>query len=140
MSNAINERLWLFWDCFHGHTKGPEIFWKKDKGSIGKETYLAHTAPVIHGYIELLRRGLIELFLMQNGAPGPAAADTREDFRERSIIIIFWPPFSPDLNSIERVWQIIKNYIQNHYSEVMSYDKLRIAVKDAWDKIREHEF
>lgn len=56
---------------------------------------------------------------MQDGAPGHAATDTREELRERGIIVIIWPPFSSDLNPIERVWHI-KNYIQYHYPDVMN--------------------
>jgi transposase len=65
---------------------------------------------------------------------------TQQDLAERGIIIIFWPPFSPDLNPIERVWHIIKNYLQDNYPENLSYDKLRLAVKDAWEKVGEYEF
>ena len=50
-----------------------------------------------------MKREGIELVLMQDGAPGYAAADTRQDLRERGVIVIFWPLFSPDLNPIERV-------------------------------------
>lgn len=95
---------------------------------------------MIDSYVELIRWEGIELVLMQDGAPGYAAADTREDLRERGIIVAFRPPFSPDLNPIARVWHTIKNYIHSHYPEVMSYVQLRIAIKDAWDKIEEHEF
>jgi transposase len=130
----------MFWGCFHGYTKGPGIFWGKDWGFIGEESYRAHTVPIIHGYIELCRRQGIHLVLMQDGAPGHAAADTKEDLRERGIIVIFWPPFSPDLNPIERVWHIMKNYLQGNYPENMNYDRLRAAVKDAWEKVGEHEF
>ena len=77
---------------------------------------------------------------MQDGAPGHAAGDTKQDLEERGIIVIFWPPFSPDLNPIERVWHIIKNYLQDNYPENMSYDRLRVAVKDAWDKVGRFEF
>ena len=77
---------------------------------------------------------------MQNGAPGHAVGETREELRERGIIVIFWPPFSPDLNPIERVWHIMKNYLQDHYPENMGYDQLRAAVKDAWDKVGSFEF
>jgi hypothetical protein len=72
-------------------------------GSIKEETYRAHTVPIIHGYIELCRRQRIHLVLIQDGAPGHVAADTKEDLREKGIIIIFWPTFSLDLNPIERV-------------------------------------
>jgi len=38
------------------------------------------------------------------------------------------------------VWHIMKNYLQDNYPENMSYDRLRAAVKDAWDKVGRHEF
>jgi len=41
-----------------------------------------------------------ELVLIQGGAPGHAAADTKADLAERGITAIFWPP---DLNPIETV-------------------------------------
>lgn len=88
----------------------------------------------------MMRREGINLVLMQDGAPGHAAADTREDLRERGVFIIYWPPFSPDLNPIERVWHIMKNYLQDNYPEIVGYTQLREAVKDAWDKVGEEAF
>ena len=87
-----------------------------------------------------MRRQGICLVLMQDLAPRHAARDTTKDLAERGIVVIFWPPFSPDLNPIERVWHIMKNYLQDHYPETMSYDRLREAVKDAWEKVGQHEF
>jgi len=77
---------------------------------------------------------------MQDGAPGHAAADTATDLQERGIEVIFWPAFSPDLNPIERVWHIMKNYLQDNFPEHMSYDRLRSAAKEAWEVIGQFEF
>ena len=66
--------------------------------------------------------------------------ETKKELEEHWIIIIYWPPYSPDLNPIERVWHIMKNYLQDNYPETMSYDRLRDAVKDAWEKVGRFEF
>ena len=34
----------------------------------------------------------------------------------------------------------MKNYLQNNYSEVVTYDHLQAAVKNAWEKVGEFEF
>ena len=49
--------------------------------------------------------------------------------------MIIWPPYSPDLNPIEKIWDWMKDYIENVFSEQMTYAQLRIAVKEAWDSI-----
>jgi hypothetical protein len=123
----------MFWGCFSGQDKGPGIFWEKDWGSINKEAYCAHTILIIHGWIRLYP----ELKLMQDNAPGHAAEYTKKECKSRDIKLIFWPVFSPDLNPIETVWNIMKNYIQENYEEKLSYDKLRIAVKEAWEAVEE---
>ncbi|KAI0996483.1 hypothetical protein K3495_g11699 [Podosphaera aphanis] len=43
------------------------------------------------------------LSVMQDNAPPHVAARTMEEFEERSITPIDWPPYSPDLNPIEHV-------------------------------------
>ena len=130
----------MFWGCFHRHTQGPGIFWEKDWGKISSETYRQHTVPVIHRYIELMRRQGVQLVLMQDGAPRHTAGDTKQGLEERGIIVIFWPLFSLDLNPIERVQHIMRNYLQDNYPENISYDRLRSAVKEAWEQVGQHEF
>ena len=79
------------------------------------------------------------LILMQDGAPGYRAETTQEDLRERSIQLIFWPPYSPDLNPIETVWDLIKDYIQENYPEHLTPTQLRRAVMAAWESISEEK-
>ena len=77
---------------------------------------------------------------MQDGAPGHRAAKTIQELHERDIYPIFWPAFSPDLNPIETMWNRMKDYIMTKYPDYhSSYDKLRTAVKEAWDIIRADE-
>ena len=71
---------------------------------------------------------------MQDSAPAHLATDIIKELEERGISIIYWPPYSPDLNPIETCWDWIKDYIKDKYGleENPSYDKLRVYVKEAW--------
>jgi hypothetical protein len=45
---------------------------------------------------------------------------------------IEWPLCSPNLSPIERIWDDMKDYIQEHYPQVYSsYKRLRQAVQEA---------
>ena len=65
---------------------------------------------------------------MQDYAPGHAARYTREKLIEEGIILTDWPPFSPDLNLIECVWKLMKQWIQDTYgarARCLKYGELR---------------
>ena len=73
---------------------------------------------------------------MQDGAPGHAAAYTKEGLDSGGIRCIHWPPFSPDLNPIEEIWNKMKDYLMNNYETGnMTYDRLRKAVREVWNSI-----
>ncbi|KLJ10789.1 beta-glucosidase [Blastomyces silverae] len=80
-------------------------------------SYRERIVPLIHGWIQM-NPGLK---LMQDGAPGHAAAETSQ---ECGITSIDWPPYSPDLNPMKTVWNLMKQWIQeNHGDEKnLSYD------------------
>ncbi len=75
------------------------------------------------------------LRFMHDNASGHATGTTVEELRERGINPIFWSAYSPDLNPIETLWCIMKDYIQLHFGEKLSYDRLREACKEAWEAI-----
>ena len=123
----------MFWGCFSGNIKGPCVFWEKDWGKINKESYSEHIIPIIDGWMKLIQ----DLLFMQDNAPGHAAKYTQEELQERGIPVISWPPFSPDLNPIEAVWNITKDWTQEHYGnqDKLSYNTLRKAVREAWNAV-----
>ena len=69
----------MFWGCVNGDVQGPGIFWEKNWGTINSESYCVNKVPIIHGWIELCHRNGVSLKLIQNGAPGHAAGDTRAE-------------------------------------------------------------
>ena len=74
---------------------------------------------------------------MQDNARGHSARATRKKLEERDIALIFWPAFSPDLNPIEKLWNWMKDWIQDVYGSIdkVSMDELRFIVQQAWDAV-----
>ena len=131
VDKLLKRQGWMFWGGFNGETKGPCLFWEKEWGTIGQQSYSDRIVPLIHGWIRQ-NPGLV---LIQDGAPGHTGGHTRTELAERGVTCIVWPPSSPDLNPIKTVWNLIKDYIADNYPEKLKYDQLRNAVREAWDQI-----
>lgn len=147
VTSGFHTRIWvtrkageeLDDDCLRSsraHSNG-WMFWEKDWGSISSLSYCERTVPIIDGYMRMMMNEDIYLLLMQDGAPSHISAQTMKELHERHIFPIFWPPFPPDLNPIEAVWNWMKDWIQEKYPEdqQLSYDQLRAIVRAAWDAI-----
>lgn len=50
----------------------------------------------------------------------------------------FWPPYSPDLNPIEKIWAEMKRIIR--LSGPRSINQLRIAINEAWNSVVTQEY
>jgi transposase len=89
-------------------------------GGIGGARYREHTVLKVAQYlcdIEGLKGIARELLFMQDNALGHATKETKDLLATLAIIVISWPPYSPDLNLIERLWKHMKEYLQFYYRE-----------------------
>ena len=85
-----------------------------------------------------------EILYMQDNAPCHKAHSTIEALREVGIVPIRWPPYSPDLNPIESLWNILKNHIQVNSPEIngvrlVGSARLKILLEAAWHSIPSEE-
>jgi hypothetical protein len=72
----------------------------------------------------------------QDNAKGQSSTFARSVFEAIGLEPNFWPANPPDLNPIETIWDLMKDYIQAKYPDVhRSYKRLREAVQEAWESI-----
>lgn len=106
----------MFRGSSHGTTKGPMVFWVKEWGTINAQGYIQHIVPLIIEYVHYHPH----LQLVQDATPGHGAQSTIKELEKAEIYMVRWPPFSPDLNLIEMVWNWMKNYLQDKFPENMT--------------------
>jgi DDE superfamily endonuclease len=104
-------------------------------------------------YLEVLEDQLPTLWepglvFMQDNASIHTARVITNWFKEQGIKVVEWPPISPDLNPIEHVWARLKDWIYQHYPELLELkgesqevkDRFLAALQEGWEALPEELF
>ena len=62
-------------------------------------------------------------------------AEVTEHFREAGIVVVFLPPYSPDLSPIEELFSCIKYYLKRHDELLQAVDDPIPNTQAAFDEI-----
>ena len=99
----------MFWGCMSKHAVGPLI---TVDGNMDQYQYLEvlknHFIPELRAAEETIGG---EWVLMQDNAPAHTARSVKEYLSTEGVTMLEWPPYSPDLNPIENIWNWVKNKV-----------------------------
>ena len=73
-----------------------------------------------------------QLVFQQDGAKIHGAFITNNHFKERGIKVLYWPPWSPDLNLVEAVWSEVKRKLKRSHD---SKEELEEDIQKQWKNI-----
>ena len=66
------------------------------------------------------------VIFQQDNAPCHTAHKIRDFFEQNSIIVMKWPPNSPDLNCIENLWSWLDNQLSK--IQILNLDQLQFEI------------
>jgi len=137
----------MVWAAFSGAGGRSELIILDRDFESKKHGYSANS------YIDVLEEAIPTLwepgfYFMQDNAPIHKAKKTMKWFEDRGILLLEWPPYSPDLNPIEHIWYELKKLVYEvnpdidslSGSEEMVREELGKALKEAWDRIPQKHF
>jgi transposase len=78
-----------------------------------------------------------EWILLQDNAPIHKGKKTLSWLEESQIQLVRHPPYSPDLNPIEFIWKLMKDFVEKKSPENLS--QLKERIKEAWDAITQDQ-
>ena len=78
-----------------------------------------------------------QFVLMEDNAPAHASNYINEERLKYGIVKVDWPPNSPDLNPIERIWTLIKSRIQKRRGEerITTVGAMKKTLEEEWEKL-----
>ncbi len=77
--------------------------------------------------------GDADFIFQQDLAPAHTAKGTKSWFNDHGVTLLDWPANSPDLNSIENLWGIVKRKMRD--TRPNNADDLKAAIKATWVSI-----
>ena len=118
----------MCWGVFSSLSTGPLVL---IKGTINQDRYIKILEEHLLPYIA--KNNLTNFKFVQDNAPCHSAKSVKTWLQSINLLVIDWPPQSPDLNCIENLWRIIKNKVKKENPQ--NLHQLNEEVKLAWSKI-----
>ena len=70
--------------------------------------------------------------MMQDNAPCHTSKLVKAFLHRNKVEFIDWPPYSPDLNPIENIWQWMKHVLETEFDICTSAEEIEVRFFEIW--------
>ncbi len=128
----------MVWGIFYWHTVCPLV---PIEHRLNATAYPSIVADHVHPFMTTVYPSSDEYF-PQDNAPCHKAQIISDWFLEHDneFTLLKWPPQSPDLNTIEHLWDVVEREIRIIDVQPTNLQQLRDAIMSIWTKISEECF
>jgi hypothetical protein len=109
------------------------------RGSINADRYIRIRECLEEHVVPFAPFVGVDFLLMHDNARPQVAQITRQYLHDVGIQVLRWPPMSPDLNSIEHLWDNLGRSIRQNYGEFHTVVQLEQALLHEWEVIPQDE-
>lgn len=123
----------MFWGCFSKHGTGPLV---SIKGSVDQNEYLSILKDELIPEFNRAKEAIPGTWrLMQDNAPCHTSKSVKSFLARSRVELIEWPPYSPDLNPIENLWQWMKHILETEFPVCNSAEDIEARIFHIWRTI-----
>jgi DDE superfamily endonuclease len=128
----------MIWGAIGWDYKSPLVFLEKEESRKGicSTAYLKQVLEsVIFPYYDALSDDSKEQFIFTEDGAKIHKGKARLPQLNKGIRGFNWPPFSPDLNPIEKVWRWMKHEITKLDKVPTTLEELKVVLQELWDQV-----
>ena len=128
----------MIWGAIGWDWKSPLVFLERKPARKGicSQAYLEQVLePVIFPYFNSLNESQKEEFIFMEDGSKVHKGKAKLPRLNMGIRGFNWPPSSPDLNPIEKVWRWMKHEITMMANPPMTIEKLKLVLQELWDRV-----
>jgi transposase len=133
----------MIWGAIGWDYKSPLVFLEKEPEARGitSKAYLHQVLePVVFPYFDSLSTRQKKNFIFMEDGAKVHLGDARLPRLNKGIRNLDWPPLSPDLNPIEKVWRWMKHELSKLSSPPLTIEDMKTELQRLWDQIKPEEW
>lgn len=122
----------MIWGCMTAQGVGYAC---RIDGNMNAELYTRILEDEFLQSLEYYEMEVDKVIFQQDNDPKHTSHAAQKWFKDNGVEVLDWPAQSPDLNSIEHLWQYLKQQLATYETDPVSMHELWERVEAEWNKI-----